>query len=471
MSTDPIGTPRDHYAVIPNISAPEPSGEPISATDVPPFDLSEYAYVSFLRSPSSPAAHAFVAAVAELIRPHLGPRAQAAGSKGKARLLSETGFVLAGLLSSHHRSKVTAAPRDMKAKLWTSSPLGFRAFWTKVDAMIAAGLVGTRLGIGFKNVWGAQDGAVTRLWPLQRLLDLAAQHGSTSATLRQDWPVTRTGERRELARADLVTFAPMRKGSGGHGITIDAPSSASGLADQVERLNTMAAAVTITGCCPPVLQRKFFGSPSFGGRFYAKGADSYQGIKREERASIRIDGEPLVEVDLSASYLSIFLAMMDAPAPAGDAYALGLRNVPRAAIKQWFMQTMQTGELCARWGRDAPLEARRVAPIRMARAALETYPALAQLGSWLPQQLRRGVHPAELGWAGAMRLQAIESDTIADTLTALMDAGCLALPLHDAVLVPASQADLAAEALQRSFTARLGRPGVVKVKAASDRSR
>lgn len=280
--------------------------------------------------------------------------------------------------------------------------------------------------------------------------------------------MTRIGEPRELTHSELVTFSPLRKGSGGNGGNrLDPPPGTEELFSFVSRLNAFTAIASITGCCPPVVQRKFSGRATFGGRFYSKGTDSFQGIKREERASIRINSEPVVEVDLAASYLSIFLALVDAPAPVGDPYVLqGLRKVPREAVKQWFMQTMQTGELCGRWSPDAPQEARHKSPGRIARAAVVTYPALSELASWLPQRLRSGVLRSELGWAGAMHLQARESEVIADTMEALMDAGCVVLPLHDAVLVPASWAQRASDELQAAYTGRIGRPGIVKVKMA-----
>lgn len=432
-------------------------------------DLADSTRISFLRSAGSPGAAALVSAVVELIRPNLGSRAQAAGKKGHARLTEETSIILGGVLSKGLRNRAVAAHRRPAAFMWKTSPFGFRAFWSKVEAMEAAGLVNRKGGISYVNVCGVPEGEATRLWPTQRLLDLAAGHGCIKATLAQDWPVTRDEQRRELDRSDLVTFSTPRKGAGSEaGSRIDPPDGSDHLADLLQRLNATAAAATITGCSSPSFQRRFIGSTAFGGRFYASGSDSFQVISKAERRFVQVNGEPVAEADLSASFLSIFLALAGAPPPSPDPYELtGPRDVPRVAVKQWFLQTLQTGTPCVRWSPKAPPEARSVSPSVIRRAALATYPALSQLGSWLPQQLRNGVAPDQLGWAGAMRLQAIESDIIADTMTALMDAGGVALPLHDAVLVPASWAQRAAEELQRAFTARIGRPVTVKIKTAS----
>jgi hypothetical protein len=62
---------------------------------------------------------------------------------------------------------------------------------------------------------------------------------------------------------------------------------------------------------------------NLGGRFYSQGADSYQQMKSTERLKMTIDGKPVCELDIKASYLTIFQARGGQPVDFADPYAAG----------------------------------------------------------------------------------------------------------------------------------------------------
>jgi hypothetical protein len=102
----------------------------------------------------------------------------------------------------------------------------------------------------------------------------------------------------------------------------------------------------------------------------------------------------------------------------------------------------------------------------MLRAAtLAAYPALANLLPILPADLRPSP-PAGRGanWAAGQYVAGVESSGMVATLEALMDRGVIALPLHDAVLVPRSAAEVALEALREGYAGVVGVPPRFRVR-------
>src|SRR4029077_3184664 len=80
-----------------------------------------------------------------------------------------------------------------------------------------------------------------------------------------------------------------------------------------------------------------------GGRLYSQGDQSYQRLKQTERLRMTIHGEEVVEIDIRASYLTIYHAHYGAPLdpdPERDPYDLpGLGAEARNVVKLWFVAT------------------------------------------------------------------------------------------------------------------------------------
>jgi hypothetical protein len=207
-----------------------------------------------------------------------------------------------------------------------------------------------------------------------------------------------------------------------------------------------------------------------GGRLYSDSgteAPSYQnmsnnpGERRALRSRITIDGEPTVELDIASSYLTIFHALVGKPLnllPTEDPYA---RIDPdRSLVKGWMTVSFGAGKPCTRW---SPTFSKRYAeehggvrptkacpaPV-MADKALKAYPALKHVGA-------RG-----LTWADLMF---VESEVLMTAMEALMHRSVPCLPVHDALMVAASDAAEGARALYLSFYHVVGTLPVIKTKS------
>ena len=76
-----------------------------------------------------------------------------------------------------------------------------------------------------------------------------------------------------------------------------------------------------------------------GGRIYGVGDYNYQNVRKSDRPNLRIDGEPIVEIDINASYLSILHGISGCPLPErDDLYDIG--GIDRTIIKAWVSSTI-----------------------------------------------------------------------------------------------------------------------------------
>jgi hypothetical protein len=205
--------------------------------------------------------------------------------------------------------------------------------------------------------------------------------------------------------------------------------------------------------------------PSFawnlGGRLYSQHfKESYQVLPAEKRAAMTINGEPVAEIDISASYLTIFLALHGVQLDTEqDPYELqGLGPSDRFAVKAWMVATFGNTKPIRRWPpqmlkKSPELKQHRVADIT--KAALAKYPALEAWG----QPLKGRVH----GWADLMWL---ESSVMIGTMWDLKEEHAVpSLSVHDSLIVPASKTDIASQTLARRFHGVTRVQPILKVKS------
>jgi hypothetical protein len=357
--------------------------------------------------------------------------------------------------------------------MWHGALIGNRVFWGLVDALHEAGLValrkGTR-GIGVEldpgDWWYSRafGGQPSKVWPTETLLELAAQHGVTPNAVASDWPVSRKAETKRINVAPdrLVTCLTFRDDT-----PVQLPPEQCAQAEAMQRdvalLNAIVAQVEIRGCRAPAFRRAFRHDLRLGGRYYAVGNGSFQGMPEEERARITINGEPTVEVDIHACNLSIFLALTGTrELPAGDLYEFvklpdGTPNA-RDAVKEWFVETFGNGRLVAHWARSTPEQIKSIRPSVIRAAALRAYPTLANLTAIIPPDLAAELAalPAEeRGKAVGLYLTHWEARVIEGALGYLRACEVIGLPMHDALIVPARAAKQAREAISGAFGAYL----------------
>jgi hypothetical protein len=203
--------------------------------------------------------------------------------------------------------------------------------------------------------------------------------------------------------------------------------------------------------------------PSFdwnkGGRMYSQGDDSYQRLSQDERLRMTINGEPVCEIDIRASYLTIYHAHFGVPLDAErDPYELpGLPAEARGVIKLWFVATFGNNGHLDRWPREIAKKYKEEhgRPIgkhypvkRIREKALKLYPLLEKWGT------------EDFGWPDLMF---IESQAMIGAVSELMSLGIPSLSVHDSLIVPVSKQEIAEQTLSQHYLKEAGVVPVLKV--------
>ena len=143
---------------------------------------------------------------------------------------------------------------------------------------------------------------------------------------------------------------------------------------------------------------------------------------------------------------------MGVPLPAGDPY--DIPDIPRSVVKAWITITLGSDRFHRRWPGEAKQKyaesddfdgrsLQEAFPIGKTKAAILEH--LPLLKDWPTSPIRWG------------DLQFLESEAVIDAVHSLAMAwGIPALPLHDAVIVPKSKAELAKQVLSGTFHQHVG---------------
>lgn len=167
----------------------------------------------------------------------------------------------------------------------------------------------------------------------------------------------------------------------------------------------------------------------------------WQNLERSLRRFIRIEGEPVVDLDYASMFPRLaYLAAGHTP-PDGDLYAIeGLRsyrNGVKRALNTLLFADGRRSRLPTEVKADLPQEW----TLRRVRAALlEKHPALSSV-------IERGL---------GLTLMFQESKVLVSLLLKLLDSGTVALPMHDGVMVARSRADATRVAMEDAAREVLG---------------
>jgi hypothetical protein len=189
---------------------------------------------------------------------------------------------------------------------------------------------------------------------------------------------------------------------------------------------------------------------NLGGRLYSPGKDSYQQMGSAQRLKMTIDGKPVCELDIKASYLTIFHAHEGQPLDfADDPYEVGeLSATPRDVVKVFITATFGNGQFPDRWPPKAAHDYKEETgerlskryPISQVRYAVDkAYPLLTGL---------RQDDAEPPIWA---RLMYLESQAVFLTTLALKDLNIPSLPVHDSVIVTRDKEQTAREVLSKFY--------------------
>jgi hypothetical protein len=349
--------------------------------------------------------------------------------------------------------------RSSSAKDFSGREVSFRNFKRLRDALVRLRLLELvaapcQRWLDFdtaKSVVGARRASRWRATPT--LVKLAATYGIDPENVRTHFVPELPRHPLQLS-ARARTNAEGRKERGKRMKFTRSPKTVE-LEAQVRELNEFLAEQDIGGGVHRGYFRGFNNGddPHFywnmGGRLYSVGADNYQQLDGNERLKMRINGEPVSEIDIRASYVTIFFAWHNEQIdPANDPYVIdGLGIEARNIVKRWFAATFGSERAIAKWPRAISIEFKRDArrslskiyPLPHVRERiLSAYPWLTRVEASM-----RGV------WS---RLMWEESEAVISTMLALKrDHGIPSLSVHDSIIVPHTKCDLAANLLSDCY--------------------
>jgi hypothetical protein len=332
---------------------------------------------------------------------------------------------------------------------------GLRTSWK------AAGLIEEHAGypgkLGFGNP-GPVFGSMTRFRATPKLLKLAKDYGV---------PVGDAQDHFFIEFEMPSELVQLTRPSGPTRNTAQAKS----LRNEVAELNAHFATHELEGARHIGWVRKFHGACpdkymlDRGGRLYSQPpmpATNYQNMSQERRLKLRMDGEPVSEIDISASYLTIFYAAHGKRIEMNDAYSniVGPDALDRAIVKFWVNASFGNSSLIAKWSPNLKKAfAKRYRedgwtidgkkhPVRLVREkTLVRHPLLGQWGTEVAPNM-----PSSYG-----HLMFRESRVVMSTMLRLArEHNIPALPVHDSLIVPRSKEVVAYRILDEQFTKIVG---------------
>lgn len=442
IQEEPVRPEGDENVIQASLEAIETSEETSKRKD-----LLDAPMATLTRRAGTVAAQTLVKAVAEAIESHeasTDPRQRSRSRAVQASFLRALEGLLGDLLMRAKISPGGWVYRSRHAKSFSGGEVKYRQFVVVTEAMEALGLIEIVDGFNaMKTIqWEGgpasqyQQGKAARYKAASVLLDLASRTGIEVKDAGHHFQETRP--RNLIILKDSSRRFGRDKIPGKH-MPVPRTPQVERLEEQVRLINDFLDGVDIQGGNHAGFYRGFnLGDlPSFdwnkGGRLYSVGDDSYQRLKERDRLRMTLNGEPVAEIDVSASYLTVLHGRLGYPLEAeGDLYEVS--GIPRGIVKGWLVATLSSTGHLKRWPRDQ-VEAFRAEtgknlsetyPIKTVREAmLAKYPVLHQWGQ------------VNLDWGDLMFL---ESEAVIGAMIHLIKVYEIpTLPVHDSLLVPASR--------------------------------
>jgi len=353
------------------------------------------------------------------------------------------GALLADLFAAEAAGKW--ARRSLDNVSFTGQRVTRRMFAVVKDALVREGLMDWFKGfrcrkfvdaLGQECSWGGQS----CFKATQALIALGTNNGITADNWTDHFSAGRPrppkGTPLILVRAAAQWNAEGKKQRGRILTDRTAQPRALELASEVESLNRYLTTGRVQGFAFAGLRRVFSNGDragfnwQWGGRFYSlPGADAYELWKGGADArckSIKLDGQQVGEVDISACHLTILYGLAGVPFDGrDDPYALP--NFRRETIKRYITIALGKGSVApnGRW----------YAKVR--EAVIGRHPVLLQLEA--------------LG-VTSLDLQFHESEILMDAMNRLKDSeGIVSLPIHDGLIVPEGATQVAKATVAESF--------------------
>lgn len=428
-------------------------------------ELRDATFASLEGRACTEASHALTEAVNEQVLHQLASaEAGGAAKTNRRKLKVAIGAFLADLMSAHGKWVYRSLKKD-----GFTGVVGARAFIPLQLALRELGLVEHQGGV---DHWGGgfDEGGpdlVSRRWASRfratdKLIALAAEHGITFDNVLDHFDYGLPKE--PLQKRAASTRDAGRKVQGR--IMKFVPDDLSRkLEADVRELNEYLAKQTFGGGCVHRGYLRIFqngDAPRFnwdqGGRLYSQPPDTnYQQQSGAKRREMTINGSPVVEIDLRASYLTIFHAWHGKQLDADkDPYVIPeLGEEARDIVKLWVAASFGTTTPLRKWPSDLlkdyeeenkrPLDRKRYNVANLREMIIAHHPILALWGQPLEGRVRT--------WADLMF---DESRVIVDTMLWLMrNKDVPSLAVHDSLIVPEEHEELTARTLSGVYWGHL----------------
>jgi hypothetical protein len=193
---------------------------------------------------------------------------------------------------------------------------------------------------------------------------------------------------------------------------------------------------------------------NYGGRLYSQpSASNYQQLSKKRRLKMTINGEAVAEIDIRASYLTLFYGWFGKQLDFNsDPYVLPhFGKAGRDAVKLWMVATFGSPKPIKKWPASLlkgyeedhrkKLDRTRYSVKLVSEKALLQHPLIGRWGEPRNGRVRT--------WADLMYY---ESVVMVSTMMELMrDHGIPSLAVHDSLIVPQSSIDTTAMVLKARF--------------------
>jgi hypothetical protein len=376
------------------------------------------------------------------------------------------GAFLADLLLAQSDERPSAwVHRSLHAEAFSRGPVGHKVFKRALDALKGVGLVEHAEGVAeFSN--SAFGSAVMQRWAARfratpSLLELTARHGLPLQSADRHFTFQYELPKEPLQkRTAKTTNAYTRKQVRGRTMPFAHTPVSTQLEADVRELNEFVARQEIEGGVHQGYIRIFQNGDeagfnwNYGGRLYSQPSDNnYQQLSKKARLKMTINGAAVAEIDIRASYLTLFYAWHGAQLDlSSDPYELpGLGQAGRDAAKLWMVATFGSPKPISKWpaallkgyedDHQEELDRKRYSVKHVREKALLKHPLMERWGQPHNGRIRT--------WADLMH---DESVVMVSTMLDLMrDHGVPSLAVHDSLIVPQSAMNTTTTALKARF--------------------
>lgn len=363
-------------------------------------------------------------------------------------------LITADLLFGYFGTRSSWVYRSLHRESFKGEPVKADTFNAVIGSLLKLGLVEQHKGGNLSNPFNRQNGKPTympglasRFRATHDLLGLAASRGLTQEALRQHYELQMPNSVIKLTKQSVRSGQNKLKGQRQ---AFRHTEQTRAMAAEIQAINAYLNRQRYDGGIFSGLRRVFNEADASGfkwdrgGRLYAVGDESYQMMKKRDRLAMRINGEPVVELDVNASFLRIFASIVNYPVPeGGDIYAGS--TLHRDIIKAWVTATLGHKGFHKRW------------PVHLAQD-LRDKGHLTDRGPTMKQTeeaacdllpVMRLWPQSGLSWS---KLMFKESESMLFAVRRLIfeeDTPCL--PVHDSLIIPASVERRGLAALEAGF--------------------